>query len=108
MYKRAEEGTVKYREGITLSTDELEFLVDKYTKVIRLKKRKNCDVSQKLRKSYVNKQNIHARKRNARMKTMITVVLRNIFNSLINLKYTAMVEAMYEQSPDYFKPFRKE
>ena len=38
---------------------------------------------------------------------MITVGLCNIINSLFYWNFTAMVEKMYEQSPDYFNLFRK-
>ena len=38
---------------------------------------------------------------------MITVGLCNIINSLIKLNFKVMVEAMYEQSQNYFKQFRK-
>ena len=82
LYKKDEEGTFKYRQGITLSTGEFESLADNYTKIKRLTKAKNCDVTEKLRKSETNLKNLHALKRNAKVKTMITVGLCNIINSL--------------------------
>ena len=54
LYKKDEEGTFKYREGVTLSTGEFESLADNYTKIKRLTKAKNCDVTDKLRKSETN------------------------------------------------------
>ena len=50
LYKKDEEGTFKYRQGITLSTGEFESLADNYTNIKRLTKAKNCDVTEKLRK----------------------------------------------------------
>ena len=50
LYKKDEEGTFKYRQGITLSTGEVESLADNYTKIKKLTKAKNCDVTEKLRK----------------------------------------------------------
>ena len=82
LYKKDEEGTFKYRQGITLSTGEFESLADNYTKIKNLTKAKNCDVTEKLRKSETNLKNLHALKRNAKVKTMITVGLCNIINSL--------------------------
>ena len=84
LYKKDEEGTFKYRQGITLSTGEFESLADNYTKIKRLTKAKNCDVTEKLRKSEANLKNLHALKRNAKVKTMITVGLCNIINSLFD------------------------
>ena len=82
LYKKDEEGTFKYRQGITLSTGEFESLADNYTKIKRLTKAKNCDVTEKLRKKQNKSKNLHALKRNAKVKTMITVGLCNIINSL--------------------------
>ena len=83
MYKEDEEGTFKYRQGTTLSTGEFESLADNYTKIKRLTKGKNCDVTEKLRKKRnKSKKNLHALKRNAKVKTMITVGLCNITNRL--------------------------
>ena len=50
LYKKDEEGTLKYRQRITLSTGEFESLADNYTKIKKLTKAKNCDVTEKLRK----------------------------------------------------------
>ena len=51
LYKKDKEGNFKYRQGITLSTGEFESLADNYTKIKRLTKAKNCDVTEKLRKN---------------------------------------------------------
>ena len=40
LYKKDEDGTFKYRQGITLSTGEFESLADNYTKIKRLAKAK--------------------------------------------------------------------
>ena len=82
LYKKDEEGTFKYRQGLTLSNGEFESLADNYTKIKKLTKAKNCDVTEKLRKSETNLKNLHALKKNAKVKTMITVGLSNIINSL--------------------------
>ena len=50
MYKKDDESTFKYRQGITLSTGEFESLADNYTKFKKLTKGKKCDVTEKLRK----------------------------------------------------------
>ena len=84
LYKKDEEGTFKYRQGITLSTGEFESLADNYTKIKRLTKAKNCDVTEKLRKKRNKSKNLHALTRNAKVKTMITVGLCNIINSLFD------------------------
>ena len=81
LYKKDEEGTFNYRQGITLSTGEFDSLADNYTKLKRLTKAKKCDVTENLEKSETNLKNLHALKRNAKVKTMITVGLCN-FNSL--------------------------
>ena len=73
LYKKDEEGTFKYRQGITLSTGAFESLAENYTKIKRLTKAKYCDVTEKLRKSGTNLKNLHAPKRNAKVKTMLTV-----------------------------------
>ena len=48
-YKKDEDGTFKYRQGITLSTG-FESLADNYTYIKRLTKGKKCEVVEKLRK----------------------------------------------------------
>ena len=47
LYKKDEEGTFKYRQGITLSTGKFDSLADNYTKIKRLTNKKNCDVTDK-------------------------------------------------------------
>ena len=101
LYKKDEEATFKYRQAITLSTGEFESLADNYTKIQKLTKGKNCDLTEK---SKTNLKNLHARKRNAKVKTMsgsLTLITRYSF-------VKAMVEAVYEQSFDYSKQFHKE
>ena len=51
LHKKDEEGTFKYRQGITLSTGEFESLADNYSKIERLTKGKKCDVTGKGNKS---------------------------------------------------------
>ena len=77
LYKNDEEGVFKYRQGKTLSTAEFESLAENYTKIKRSTKGKNCDVTEKFRKSETNLKNLYARKENAKVKTMITVGLCN-------------------------------
>ena len=77
--KKDEEGTFKYRQGIILSTGEFGSLADNYTKIKRLTKGKFYEVTEKSENL-----NINAWKRSAKVKTMITVELCCIINSLIN------------------------
>ena len=58
-----------------------------------------------LEKNETNLINLHARTRNRKVKTMITVELCNFNNSLTNWKNQAMIEAMYEQSPEVTIPY---
>ena len=80
--KKDEEGTFKYRQRIILSTGEFGSLADNYTKIKKLTKGKFYEVTEKLEKS--ENLNINAWKRSAKVKTMITVELCSIINSLIN------------------------
>ena len=81
LYKKDEEGIFKYRQGLTFSTGEFESLAENYTKIKKLTKKiatrlKNLEKSETILKT------LQARKRMAKVKTMITVVLCNILNSL--------------------------
>ena len=50
LYKKDEDATFKYRQGITLSTGEFDSLAENYTKIKRCTNGKNSDVTDKLRK----------------------------------------------------------
>ena len=110
LYKKDKERTFKYRKGRTLSTGEFA-LVNPCRTIIQQSKdwRKEKIVTwlKNLEKSETYLKNFQARKKNAKVKTMITVGLCNIIYSLFYWNCKAMVEAKYEKSFDYFKKFRK-
>ena len=95
-YKEDEEGAFKKRQRIILSIGELDSSADNCTKFKRLTEEKNCGVTENFKKASKSKKILHVRKRNVKVKTLITVELCNIINLVIKGNYKAMVEAMIE------------